>query len=134
MNELDIRNAEAALANVPTSQLRAVAAQSMSQVGKLKALAKKAKEKAGEAVMELAKTGSAVAVAGAMGYVEGMKPEWEYLDSNQNIPTMPVVGAAALVGSAFVGGSAGELVRAGGTGLLAAFAYKFGRSKGEGAA
>lgn len=133
MNELDLRNAEAALANVPASQLRTVAAQQMGQVKRFKDLAKKAKEKAAEAVMELAKTGSAVAVAGAMGYVEGMKPEWEYLDTNKNIPTMPVVGAAALVGSAFVGGTAGELVRAGGTGLLAAFAYKFGFSKGEAA-
>lgn len=133
MNELELRNAEAALANVPASQLRAAVAQQSGQLKRMKELAKKAKEKAGEAVMELAKTGSAVAVAGAMGYVEGMKPEWEYLDTNQNIPTMPVVGGAALVGSAFIGGSAGELVRAGGTGLLAAWAYKFGRSKGEGA-
>jgi hypothetical protein len=130
MNELELRAAEAALANVPSSQIKAAYVQQSAQVSRFKQLAKKAKEKAAEGVMELAKTGSAVAAAGAMGYIEGIRPEWEYLDENQNIPTMAAVGGAALVGSMFIGGSAGELVRAGGTGLLAAAAYKFGNDRG----
>jgi hypothetical protein len=132
MNQLDIQATSQALDNVPRSQLQQIAAAAISKASKVKEGLKKARAIAEAQVMELAKVGTAVGAAGAMGYVEGIKPEWEYLDTAGNIPTMAVAGGAAVVGGMFLGGTAGDLAKSAGVGLLAASAYKFGRSKGEG--
>jgi hypothetical protein len=126
MNEMQQRAAVAALQNMPRDVVAQQAVQSETRYQRIMARLKKAGENAAANTMEAVKVIGTVGAGAAAGFIEKQLPDYEYIGET-GIPMVGALGAGAVLGSVFVPGEAGQVLRSVGAGMGAVAAYKLVR-------
>lgn len=117
--------------DVPKADLVQTISGLQGRLASIQTKARRASEVARQATAEVIKGAAAVAGGAAAAALEVKAPDYANIGQTE-IPTSAALGAGLAVGSAFIGGDVGGIVRGLGVGMLAAAAYRVTKDQLEG--